>query len=108
MYGVPEFGAKETKEFTEKLFSITQELSNSTYKATTELFSHVKSIEDFVQLTVKNLLDEVYNEVFHVKCRSTSVNLSLSSDLEMLMRRIEKIATDYGVTVEFKKPDKKG
>lgn len=101
MYGVPEFGAKETKEFEEKLNSITQELSTSTYKAIKELLRYSHSLEDYIQLTIQRPLNFIYNKVFRIKCQHS--NGDACTSLEILMDEIEQIATEYGVRLEFTK-----
>lgn len=93
----------ETKQYQilkDKLFSTTQELGDSTYKVISELLNEVKCIDTYFQITIQNVLQEIYNKVFEIKSRAVFNNLSLNSELETIIRYIEKLATDYGVIVK--------
>lgn len=94
----------ETKQYQilkDKLFSTTQELGDSTYKVISELLNEVKCIDTYFQITIQNVLQEIYNKVFEIKSRVVFNNLSLNSELETIIRHIEKVATNYGVVVNI-------
>lgn len=83
------------------LFSTTKELGDSTYQAISELLNHIKNIDTHFQITIQDILQEIYNKVFEIKSRVVFNNLSLNSELETIIRHIENVATDYGVVVKI-------
>ncbi len=94
----------ETKQYQilkDKLFSTTQELGDSTYKVISDLLNETKSLDTYFQITIRDILQDIYNKVFEIKSRVVFNNLSLNSELETIIRHIEKVATDYGVVVNI-------
>lgn len=94
----------ETKQYQilkDKLFSTAQELGDSTYKVISKLLDATKSMDTYFQITIQDILQEIYNKVFEIKSRVVFNNLSLNSELETIIRHIEKVATDYGVVVNI-------
>ncbi len=93
--------SNERDDFPNQLLSITEELSSSTYKATSELLHLAANLKDFVSLTVRDVLNDLYNRVFQAKCRMAYHNLSVCTELELLMHAIEQKATEYSVTLSL-------
>ncbi len=96
-----EFFKTKCDDFSKQLLSITEEMSSSTYKATSELLRFVANLKEFVSLAVRDVLNDTYNRVFQAKCRMAYHNLSASTELELLMHSIEQKATEYGVTLSL-------
>ena len=92
---------KQYKMLKDGLFSTTKELGDSTYQAIIEWLYHITNIDTHVQITIQDILQEIYNKVFEIKSRVVFNNLSLNSELETIIRHIENVATDYGVVVKI-------